>query len=1108
MKEAAGTDVPDILDAAGDGAHTACLRPESADSTLVDFVLEGLESGKVLLIQAEYSPERVTAVLGGRAIDVDAHLTSGRLVFRSLANVLLHEGSFDASTGLIAIQEEIAEARSRGFDTLSVVQELSPFPHPKREVDALRRFEDGINMMTRQYPLRVLCLYDDEHASPSDLVDALEQHPLLVESGETVPNPFFAPSVPSSTWDDEEILRRRLRMLEEHRHGREAIRRHDTLVRLLQAIHDATQGTTNTRDDALRVVLEEVCRYGQWPVGHAYTIDPISGMLEPAMVWHSRLEAPDAHLPLADMTRDLVLEHGQGHPGRVLATGRAVWIPDASKDPEFTRAPVLRALGLRSFIGVPVRGSGGRVQAVLEFFSSRVEEPDEDVIAVLEQLGSGLGEILELKRVEAELGFSESRFRALVQSAADAIVLADARGRIVSWNQTAEAMFDYTSAEILGEPLTRLMPLRYRQSHETAFRTAAREAGRGTLSRRLEVHGLTKDGREFPVELSLATWLSDGKRYFSGIMRDISERREAEEERKLLESAVANVHDAIVVSTTGERGRGPTILYANPAFTKMTGFTDPEVLGRSFGILVGAKSDARSLRRLYRRIRSGEPASVELIAYRRDGREFLMDWHASPIGEVDGRVRYFVSVQRDITEERLTEEALRRADRDPLTDLPNREVFVKRLQRSVERVRSRSDYRYAVLFLDLDGFKRVNDSLGHIVGDQLLAAVARRLERTVRPGDTVARFGGDEFVVLLEYVAGISDVITVADRIQAHLSVPIILQGEECTVAASIGVAISDSRYADPEDVLRDADEAMYRAKQGGQGRVEFHDADLYETVVAEFRLKSDLARSIERGELEVYYQPLVTLGSGSIIGFEALVRWQHPERGLILPDEFIPVAEESGLIVPIGHWVLTQACRAMRLWDRSLQTHDPLILSVNLSVPELTSPGLVETIRDVLERTHFPASRLQLEITESVFIERREEARGRLEELRSMGIQVCIDDFGTGYSSLGYLRRFPVGLLKIDRLFVREMDEHAGNGEIVRTIIALARNLGLEVLAEGVETRSQAEQLHELACKYGQGFYYSQPLRHDDVEQLFALPPGGGADTPEGGGFGSMRWH
>ena len=1086
---------------------------EALGQATAEFVADGLESGaRVIWIRAHLPPNRVEGLLKHNGVDTVAHLSSGRLQFLSGPDCFLHGGLFDPVTAVRSLQDELARARADGFEALRVVQEMPPHRTHAPGAETLREFESSINQLVDQHPVSVLCIYDRVREArdgrEGHLLEALEEHPSLVDGSEIVPNPFFAPSRRAVGWHDADGFERRLRMLEEHRKGRDAQRQHETLVRLLRVVHGAA-GDARNRDEVLRVVLAEVCSYCDWPAGHAFIVDPTTHRLEPTMVWYWDPDGAPDYDALLEATRGLTLASGEDLAGRALMTRRTTWTADVASDPTIRRSSVLRSHGLQSSMCVPVR-SGGHVRAVLEFFSPVAAEPDEQLVSVLEQLGTGLGEILELKRVESELGLSERRFRALVESAADAIVLSDQDGTIVSWNQAAREMFGYSTAEIVGQPLASLIPERFRKTHLSAFVRDVDDddSASYTVARRLSLYGLTKEGREFPVELSVASWVTHGRRYFSAILRDVSAGRQAEAELALLGSAVANVRESIVVSTAGGSGLGPTMLYVNPAFTEMTGYTESQVLGRSFGILTGPKTDSAILERLHRHLQRGEPITVELTAYRRDGSEFLMEWHASPIQPESGKVRHFVSVQRDVTDERIAEAALRRADRDPLTGLANRDVLVKRLRRAIERTGDRIDYRYALLFLDLDGFKTVNDSHGHIAGDQILASAARRIERSVRPGDTVARFGGDEFVVLLEYVSDLQDVMTVAERIQAHLSVPFVVQGHELLAPASIGIALSDSGYSEPDDVIRDADEAMYRAKQEGRGRAEVFDAELYEEVLSLFRTQSDLSRSLERGELELYYQPLVALGSERIIGFEALLRWQHPERGLVLPDEFIPVAEDSGLIVPIGRWALREACRAMVEWERTLRPPEPLILSMNLSVKELITPDIAEAIHDVLEETGFEPSRLQLEITESVFIERPEAMRDVLQSLRAMGVQVCIDDFGTGYSSLGYLHRFPIGLLKIDRLFVHDLDqregeEGEGDGEIIRTILALAQNLGLEVLAEGVETERQAERLKGLECKYAQGFLFSHPVRSDEVALLLGgLPP---LPIPP---HGSARWN
>jgi diguanylate cyclase (GGDEF)-like protein len=388
----------------------------------------------------------------------------------------------------------------------------------------------------------------------------------------------------------------------------------------------------------------------------------------------------------------------------------------------------------------------------------------------------------------------------------------------------------------------------------------------------------------------------------------------------------------------------------------------------------------------------------------------------------------------------------------------------------------------------LDGFKNVNDEFGHVVGDQLLSSAADRLERTVRPGDTLARFGGDEFVILLEFVAGIADVIMVADRVQRRLEAPFKLNGREHRIAASIGIALSETGYTDARDAIRDADRAMYEAKRKGKGRFEFSDQSLYSDVVEVLGLQEDLKRCIDRDELELHYQPLVDLASQSIVGFEALVRWRHPELGLLLPDQFIPLAEDSGFIVPLGRWVMRTACAQARGWQQTQASGEPLILSVNVSMRELTHADFVPTLAATLKESRLPPERLQVELTESVFIETLEPIRGRITALRKLGVTVCIDDFGTGYSSLGHLHRLPIDKIKIDRLFVRHLDEAPGNREILRTILSLASHLGLDVVAEGVESNEQLTTLRELACSYGQGFLFSRPVPSERIVDLFVV--------------------
>ena len=423
---------------------------------------------------------------------------------------------------------------------------------------------------------------------------------------------------------------------------------------------------------------------------------------------------------------------------------------------------------------------------------------------------------------------------------------------------------------------------------------------------------------------------------------------------------------------------------------------------------------------------------------------------------------------------------------DSLTGLPNRAMFTELLKAEIESSNRRDAHIFGVLFLDLDRFKNINDSLGHTYGDLLLVAFAERLERALRPVDTLARFGGDEFAILLSGMTDATDAVRVAQRISDELSQPFVLDKNSAFATASIGIALSSSGYDRPEDLLRDADIAMYRAKENGKARYELFDHGMHARAVSRLQLESDLRQAIEHNEFSVYYQPIVCLQTGRLAGFEALVRWNHPRRGLVEPADFIPVAEETGLIVPIGEWVLNEACAQVRQWQIDSPSHRSLSLSVNLSARQVAQPDLLDRIKQALDNSKLHAHNLKLEITESVVMENAEAAALMFKQLRSLGVQLSIDDFGTGYSSLSYLHRFPLNYLKIDRSFVMRLTTDNDNA-IVRTISTLARNLGMEVIAEGIETEEQYRQLKMLGCEYGQGYLFSRPVNNDAVTRLLA---------------------
>ncbi|HDZ84794.1 MAG TPA: EAL domain-containing protein, partial [Nitrospirae bacterium] len=439
----------------------------------------------------------------------------------------------------------------------------------------------------------------------------------------------------------------------------------------------------------------------------------------------------------------------------------------------------------------------------------------------------------------------------------------------------------------------------------------------------------------------------------------------------------------------------------------------------------------------------------------------------------------------DITERKMTEEQLIfDALHDALTGLPNRVLFMDRLTHAVDREKRKSNELFAVIFLDMDRFKVLNDSLGHTAGDKLLVAISQRLKEGLRPGDTIARLGGDEFAILLEDLKDVKEAIQISERVLEKLRLTFDLDGQEIFATASLGIALSSKEYENPEYLLRDADIAMYQAKANGCNRYEVFDNSMYDNAVARLQLETDLRQAMNQEEFRLHYQPIISMKTGKITGVEGLIRWQHPLKGLINPDEFIPTAEETGLIVTIGEWVISEAAHQLSRWQKIFPFDPPLTVSVNISSKQLL-PTLVKHIKDVLGKTGLDPGSLILEITESILMESAEMVAPLLLQLKGLGVKLYIDDFGTGYSSLSYLHGFPVDVLKIDRSFIARIGSNGDNLEIVKAIVTLAHSLDMKVIAEGVETEEQLEKLKKLGCEYIQGFFYSKPLEMKMFEDL-----------------------
>ena len=483
---------------------------------------------------------------------------------------------------------------------------------------------------------------------------------------------------------------------------------------------------------------------------------------------------------------------------------------------------------------------------------------------------------------------------------------------------------------------------------------------------------------------------------------------------------------------------------------------------------------------------SGSHFECEHRIRHRDGTYRWMLSRGIALCAEDGRALRIAGSQSDITERKKVEDQLLHdAFHDALTGLANRALFLDRLGVSLARAKRHQGFGFAVLYLDLDRFKLINDSLGHLRGDEALIAIARNLETCVRPGDTVARLGGDEFAVLLDDLRNEADAEGLTRRIEERLAAPVQVDGQEIFINASIGIALGSAGYERPEEVLRDADAAMYRAKALGRNRHEVFNEALHLEALDRLRLETDLRRAIQEGSFGLHYQPIVSLSDGRVAGFEALVRWRHPAWGLVPPSQFIQVAEETGLILPIGRWVLAEACERTQAWQREHPADPPLAINVNLSRRQLLQADLIEQIRSILEATGLPPETLQLEITESAILENPAGAVEILRHLKSLDIELCVDDFGTGYSSLSSLQEFPVSVLKIDRSFIRGMGPEGERDEIVRAVVGLAHSLHMQVVAEGVETEGQLERLRAMGCDYGQGYLLCQALDAEGVERF-----------------------
>jgi diguanylate cyclase (GGDEF)-like protein/PAS domain S-box-containing protein len=841
-----------------------------------------------------------------------------------------------------------------------------------------------------------------------------------------------------------------------------------------------------SEDELFTQICQSTVQSGGMSMAWIGIVDPTTNKVYPAACFGSGIE----YLEGIKISANADEPSGRGMAGTAIREGTPVWVQDFLNDPRLApwheRAT---RYGWAAAAALPLHRNGAAIGALMLYTDliNAFDEPTRNLLAgLVANLNFALDKFVfdaQRKRAEAALRENEARTRMILNTAMDAVISADQDGRVIDWNQEAERMFGYSAEQAHGKDLAELIvPPAHRQAHLNGMQRFIATGNATIIGKRIEITGMHADGSEMPIELALSSMLRDGKYFFNAFIRDISEWKKTEADLRVT-AATFNAQEAILI--TDEKG---IILRVNRAFEETTGYDADEVIGKNPRIFQSGRHDKEFYQTMWGLLRETGKWSGEIWDKRKNGEVYPKMMTITAVRDQHQLITHYVAVSRDISRRKKSEAAIHQlAFYDPLTDLPNRRLLTDRLHQAIAV--STRDHQYgAIMFIDLDHFKILNDTKGHEIGDLLLKEVATRLSSRVREGDTVARLGGDEFVVLLEALDIDADKAAaraerVAEKIRELLVQPYLLKNRTHHTTPSIGIAMFKGHQDSLDDLLKHADIAMYQAKSAGRNAIRFYDPETQSEIEARADLETSLRVSLEQQQFQLHYQIQVD-GAGHPLGAEVLLRWIHPQRGLVPPAQFIPLTEETGMIVPIGLWVLQTSCMQLKAWQDDALTRD-LTLAVNVSAKQFRQPDFVSRVRQALQQSGAKSSLLKLELTESMVLENVEDTIAKMLDLKRVGVSFSMDDFGTGYSSLQYLKRLPLDQIKIDRSFVRDITSDPSDAVIVKTIIAMASAMGLDAIAEGVETKAQQEFLGNNGCNAYQGYLFGKPAPIEKFERL-----------------------